>query len=130
MAGEVLSVLIVDDDVDIRLLMRVTLTAAPGIRVVAEAADGDTAIDAWRQHRPDVVVTDLRMPRMSGLEAAAVILGEWPSQTIVLCSAYADTAAQQQALALGVTTCVDKTQISALDGIVRQAHLQTSRPTA
>ena len=116
-----LSVLVADDDPDLRLLMRATLTSA-GMRVVAEAVDGVTAVEGWRLHQPDVVVTDLRMPRMSGLEAAAAILAESPTQAIVMCSAYADTEAQQAALEVGVAACVDKTQIYALDGIVREAH--------
>ncbi|MCX2947240.1 response regulator [Lentzea sp. NEAU-D7] len=63
-------VLLADDEVLVRAGVRAVLGADPGLEVVAEAADGREAIDLALKHRPDVVLMDIRMPRLDGLEAA------------------------------------------------------------
>ena len=65
-------VLIVDDDALVRRLLGRILTAQ-GVEVVGEAADGDEAVPAVQAHRPDVVLMDLRMARMQGVEATAAV---------------------------------------------------------
>ncbi len=70
-------VLVVDDDALVRSGLELILGGAPDVEVVGEAADGQSGIDAAREHRPDVVLMDIRMPRMDGLEATEVI-GSWP----------------------------------------------------
>jgi DNA-binding NarL/FixJ family response regulator len=62
-------VLIVDDDSLVRTGLRTILQSASDLSVVAEAADGDEVVEAIRAHRPDVVLMDVRMPRVDGLEA-------------------------------------------------------------
>ena len=77
--------LLVDDDPDIAELMALFLR-----RRVAElwiAHDGMEGLELWRQHRPDVVVTDQMMPQMSGMEMARLIRAEAPEAAIVLTSA-------------------------------------------
>ncbi|GHH34012.1 response regulator [Lentzea cavernae] len=63
-------VLLADDETMVRAGVRAILGADPGIEVVAEASDGREAIDLALKHRPDVVLLDIRMPRLDGLEAA------------------------------------------------------------
>ncbi|MCR3749164.1 response regulator [Lentzea californiensis] len=63
-------VLLADDEVLVRAGVRAILGADPELSVVAEAADGREAIDLALKHRPDVVLMDVRMPRLDGLEAA------------------------------------------------------------
>ena len=67
--GAVIRVVLADDHDLVRAGFRVMLEAEPGIRVVAEAADGREAVEAVRRARPDVVVMDIRMPDMDGIEA-------------------------------------------------------------
>ena len=83
--------LIVDDEEDMRLLLRATIEAAnQGLSVAGEAGGGEEGLAQWREHRPDIVLLDQRMPDLTGLEVAERILAEAPDQTIVLFSAYLD----------------------------------------
>ena len=68
-------VLIVDDQALVRTGLRMILEAEPEIEVAGEAADGEEAIDLVRRHRPDVVLMDVRMPRMDGVEATRRLAG-------------------------------------------------------
>jgi DNA-binding NarL/FixJ family response regulator len=109
MTGRSNRALIVDDDDDMRFLVRVLIEAAnDGLAVAAEARNGDEAVERWREHRPDVVVLDNRMPGRSGLEVAAEILAEQPDQSIILFSAFLDEETLAQAEALGVRACLSK----------------------
>ncbi|MGC4933088.1 response regulator [Gordonia sp. DT30] len=78
------AVLIADDHAAIRAGVRMMLEPADGIVVVGEAADGDQAIAAARELRPDVVVMDVRMPGTDGIRATEVIVGEGLCPVIVL----------------------------------------------
>lgn len=101
--------LIVDDDDDMRFLLRVLIEAAnEGLEVAGEARNAAEAVDQWREHRPDVVVLDNRMPGRSGLEVAAEILAEQPEQSIILFSAYLDDDTLARADQLGVRACLSK----------------------
>ena len=84
-------VLVVDDDADLRFLLRVALDRAGVTEVVAEAANGQEAIDAARVHQPDVIVLDEAMPVMTGSEALAGLRVVVPGARIVMYSAYAAT---------------------------------------
>ena len=66
-------VLLVDDDALVRSALRMLLSGTDDISVVGEAADGDEVVDQVRRHRPDVVLMDVRMPRMDGLAATAAV---------------------------------------------------------
>ncbi|MFF0431458.1 response regulator [Streptomyces sp. NPDC004327] len=73
-----ISVLVVDDQDLIRAGLVALLNAAPGITVVAEAADGETAVTAAARHHPDVVLMDIRMPGTDGTAATERILAAAP----------------------------------------------------
>ncbi len=79
-------VAVVDDQALVRRGFAMVLDHQADIEVVAEAGTGLEAIDAVRQHRPDVVLMDIRMPEMDGLAATAVILeqADWPLKVIIL----------------------------------------------
>ncbi len=115
------SALIVDDDADARRLLRMTLQLeASEIELLGEAASAQLALDAWRAHRPDVLVLDFKMPGRDGLEVAAEVLAEDPRQPVVLLSAHLEPDLIERATALGVRECVSKTRLSTLASVVRK----------
>jgi DNA-binding NarL/FixJ family response regulator len=110
-----LRALIVDDDSDMRFLLRMTIEVANhGLAVAGEAASGAEAIAALEQVRSEVVVLDNRMPGMTGLETARRILAEHPEQSIILFSAYLDAQTVAEAAAVGIHSCMNKTDVDRL----------------
>lgn len=81
--GRVIRVLLVDDDPVVRFGLTMMLGAAPDLQVVAEAGEGADAVRLARQHRPDVVLMDIRMPGTDGLTATETLRRE-PSPPHVL----------------------------------------------
>ena len=96
-------VVVADDIADFRWLLRAALNADGRFDVVGEAADGREAVDIVDLTHPDVVVLDLRMPVMDGLEAVAQIVEVSPETRIVIHSAVAERCV---ASALGVSAVV------------------------
>lgn len=116
-----MTTLIVDDEPDMRLLIGMSLTLDGACEVTAEAADGEEAIAAWERLRPDVMVLDMRMPGLSGLDVARAIFARDPAQAIVICSAYLDDEDRLEARRLGVIACVDKNDMATLAEVVCSA---------
>lgn len=83
-SAQPISVLLADDHAAIRLGMRMVVDTAPGMVVVGEAGDGATAVAMARSLHPDVVLMDLRMPGMDGIEATGIISAEGLAQVLVL----------------------------------------------
>ena len=77
------------------------LAVHPDLELVAEAADGLEAVDLYRVHRPDVVLMDLSMPRLGGVEAIGAIVGEFPDARIIAITTYDGDADVHRALAAG-----------------------------
>ncbi|OLE29265.1 MAG: DNA-binding response regulator [Actinobacteria bacterium 13_1_20CM_3_71_11] len=86
-----ISVLLVDDEALVRAGLRMILETAEDLTVVGEAEDGRAAIEAVGRHRPDVVLMDIRMPRVDGLAATVAIrAGAHPPSIVVLTTFDAD----------------------------------------
>lgn len=81
------TVIVVDDHPAIRLAVRAALEAAGGFKVVGEAGDGPTALAAFREHTPDLIILDLDLPRLSGLDLIERVRRSQPSAKLLVLSA-------------------------------------------
>jgi DNA-binding NarL/FixJ family response regulator len=87
----VIRVLLVDDDALVRSGLRMMLTGADSVEVVGEAGDGSEVLGAIDHHRPDVLLMDIRMPRLDGIEATRLVRSQpSPPAVIVLTTFDAD----------------------------------------
>ncbi|MFF4452162.1 response regulator [Streptomyces goshikiensis] len=96
-------VLIVDDQTMVREGFAFLLHAQPGIEVVGTAADGCEALDRVEELRPDVVLMDVRMPEMDGLEATAEIVARTPDTRVLILTTYDLDEYVYQALCAGAS---------------------------
>ncbi|HET8701455.1 MAG TPA: response regulator transcription factor, partial [Nitrococcus sp.] len=101
-------VLVVDDHAIVREGIANVLNADERLVVVGEAADGVEAIEAVGRHRPDVVLIDVNMPRMNGVEAAHEIRRRWPEVRIVALSVQDDAATARSMIQAGAAAFVSK----------------------
>ena len=108
---QVLRVLIVDDEFDMRLLLRTVLQKAEGFEVVGEAFDGASAIEATRELKPELLVLDYRMTDCTGMEVARTILEEHPGLPILLFSAFVTEEVQSDAAEAGISACLSKERL-------------------
>ncbi|HVA90001.1 MAG TPA: response regulator transcription factor, partial [Chloroflexota bacterium] len=92
MSAPPIRVLVVDDQTVVREGLEMLLGLSPGIEVVAGAADGIEAVRLVDELRPEVVLMDLRMPRLDGVEATRQIIRAHPETRIVVLTTYADDA--------------------------------------
>jgi DNA-binding NarL/FixJ family response regulator len=81
-------VLVVDDQAPFRLAARMVLKRAPGFELVGEAATGEESVDKVAELAPDLVLMDINMPGINGIEATRQILAAAPATVVFLCSTY------------------------------------------
>ena len=98
-----MTVLIADDEEPARQTIRTLISRNHlDLQVVAEAADGDEAMDLTISHRPDLAILDIRMPGRNGLETARLIRREIPETAILILTAYKDFSMAQRAVNTGL----------------------------
>ena len=85
-----LTIVVVDDVEEYREIVRYVLARASDIKIVGEATDGEEALSLVRHHRPDLVITDLMMPRLNGIELTTHIRRELPQTRIILMSSFTE----------------------------------------
>jgi len=118
--SKVIRILCVDDHPIVREGLRAILGTHPDMSVVDEAGDGQAAIDKYREHQPDVVVMDLRMPNLGGVEATAQIRKEFPTAHIIVLTTYEGDEDIHRALEAGARAYL-------LKDMVRTELVQTIR---
>lgn len=101
-------ILIVDDFKEWRSRLRQWLELIPGFRVVDEAADGMEAVEKAAQLRPDIVLLDIGMPLLNGIEAARRIQRVSPESEIIFLTQEHDSEIRVAALATGAAACLLK----------------------
>jgi DNA-binding NarL/FixJ family response regulator len=118
-------VLVVDDSSGFRGLLQMFLSSVPEVEVVGEAADGVEAITAVLRTKPDLVLMDVRMPALNGLQATKRLRIAGESARIVLLSAYGDAIPRWLAHEVGADDVLDK---SCLGERLRDALAGVSSP--
>jgi DNA-binding NarL/FixJ family response regulator len=106
-------VLLADDHALLRAGIRALLEKMPGIEVIAEAANGRHALALMESQRPDVVLMDLAMPGLNGIEGTAQAARKWPNTPILILSMYADEEHVLQALRVGAAGYLVKDAVPA-----------------
>ena len=101
-------ILIADDGDAVRQVIRAFFEARTDFQVCGEAADGAEVINKAKELKPDLILLDLAMPQMNGVEAASVLKGLMPQVPIVLYTMYDDAVGKSLAAAVGVSEVVSK----------------------
>lgn len=104
------TILIVDDHPAMRLVLKAQLAQLLGVSRILEADNGQSALDAVRRHQPDLVILDLDLPRMSGLDVAPRLRRAHPSVRILVVSGQDAFAFAERAAQAGAQGFVSKTQ--------------------
>lgn len=121
--GEQVGVLIAEDHTVVRHALRVLLESDPGIKVVGEARTGREAVQMWFDAEPAVVLMDIAMPCLNGLEATKQILKARPSAKVLALSSYTDDEHVQRFIEVGAMGYLAKDcSADELIGAVWQAH--------
>lgn len=122
-------VLIVDDHRMVRSGLRGFLADEPGITVVGEAASGEDAIAYLPELTPDVVLMDLMMPGISGIEAARRIYAAGDAAAIIMLTAFGDTTTRAAASGAGIALFLEKgDDLDDLAERIRFLHERTPAP--
>ena len=117
---KLIRILTVDDHPLLRKGIAALVNAEPDMKLIAEAANGEEAIEAFRSHRPDVTLMDLQMPTVDGLEAIDRIREEFPNARIIVLTTYTGDIQVLRALRAGARGYI-------LKGHVHKELLETIR---
>lgn len=127
-----ISVVVVDDDDDLRDILRIALESR-GFRILSDTSDAMTALEVVREGQPDIILLDLAMPDVTGLEVLPLLLEQSPRSKIVICSAISATHMTEAALDAGADAYIikgvsAKTLIGHLQRVARAGPVRPVRP--
>ena len=103
-----IKLLLVDDHIMIRLGLSSLLKTRPELEIIGDAGDGETALRLALRHRPDVIVMDLMMPEMDGIETTRRLLAEWPEAKVLILTTFGTSDGISQALDAGAKGAILK----------------------
>jgi two-component system invasion response regulator UvrY len=115
-----IQVMLVDDHAVVRMGFRLLIEGTPDMKVVAEAVSGEEAIRIYQEKHPDVVVMDISMPGIGGLEAVNRIMAKDPAARILVLSAHEDTMHPKRVLKAGALGYLTKR--SAAEELIQAIH--------
>jgi len=116
-------IVVVDDHFMVRMGLSASLNVEPDMEVVAEAGNSEAAIEAYRKHRPTLVLMDLRLPGMSGADCTAAIIREYPEAAILMLSTHYGEEEVYRALQAGARGYIVKSILrEELLRAVREVH--------
>ncbi len=122
-------ILLVDDAESVRRALRHILTSEPDFAVIGEAADGMQAVALAAALRPDIIVIDLNLPGISGVEAARRIRVAGDAAAIIMLSAFGGTTARTAASDAGIALFLEKgDDLDDLVGRIRFLHERNDAP--
>jgi DNA-binding NarL/FixJ family response regulator len=110
---EPLSVMVVDDQAPFRMAARAVIRRSEGFSLAGEAENGVKALELATAVHPDVVLMDINMPEMGGIEATRRIVAEFPETFVILCSTYDISDLPPDATESGARAYVHKEQLGA-----------------
>lgn len=124
-------ILVAEDHLVARVGVSTIVNMQPDMTVVAEAGNGQQAVELYRKHMPDVALLDMRMPIMSGVEAATAIRAQFPNARMIALTTYGGDEDIRRALAAGVQAYLTKDVLhDELLKAIRAVHAgQTYLPT-
>ncbi len=103
-------ILLVEDNEVFRDALELLLGMRSDVQIVAAVGDGAAAVEAAKEHRPDVVLMDYRMPGLDGIQATALVLEQVPGVAVVALTASADAAEREALVEAGAVACLMKDQ--------------------
>ncbi|MGA7523625.1 MAG: response regulator transcription factor [Acidobacteriaceae bacterium] len=107
-APGMIRILVVDDHALLRKGLAAVVNAEPDMKLVAEASNGEEAIEKFRAHRPDITLMDLQMPGLNGIETTNRIMSEYPNARIIVLTTYHGDAQVLRALRAGARSYILK----------------------
>jgi two-component system invasion response regulator UvrY len=109
---DTIAVLIVDDQPPFRAVARTVVTVAPGFTVVGEAESGEAAVDTATDLAPELILMDINLPGINGIEATRRILAQRPRTVVILLSTYTEADLPADARTSGAARYVHKEDLS------------------
>ena len=106
-------VLVVDDQAPFRMAARLVIGRAAGFEMVGEATSGEESVALAADVHPDLILMDINMGEMSGIEATGAIVAEQPEVVVFLCSTYASSDLPHGAMDTGAAAYLHKEELSA-----------------
>ena len=114
-----INILIVDDDILVAGALKTILETDGSVCVCGTGTDGKDAVSLYRKHKPDVLLMDIRMKEMSGLEASEQILSEFPNAKILLLTTFSDDEYIVRALRIGAKGYLVKQEVATIAPALR-----------
>ncbi len=124
-------VLIADDNKIVRKMLKLVLAKVPEVTICAETADGRAALDTALALRPDILILDVRMPELNGIEVASILRQNLPEAKTLLFTMYGDLVEMKLAAKFGADIVLPKVEgaaalVSAINNLVRDNSLPAS----